>query len=86
MEFSIPTSEELISAADINEIVVEWINSEVKHLETFGDVDPTNKKPKKEVLTEKINTIADKAKNTSNLIRTLHRLAKVNSITTQLCT
>ena len=84
--FRIPTCEELISVADINEIDVEWINSEVKYLETFGDVDPTNKNPKKEVLTEKINSIADKAKNISNLIRTLHRLAKVNSNTAQLCT
>ena len=83
-----PSAEELISIGSINDLDVTWINSELCFLDevvTESTLDPTCKSSTKPQLVQKLNTIAARANDIKNLIRVLHRLAKTNATTQQIC-
>ena len=83
-----PSAEELISIETINDLDVAWINSELCFLDevlTESTLDPTCKSSTKPQLVQKLNTIAARANDIKNLIRVLHRLAKTNATSQQIC-
>ena len=80
---SIPSPEELISIASVNEIDESWVNHEIRFLENLAvDRDQKVNKPQ---LSERLNTIADRATNITNLIRVLYRLAKNSADCNKIC-
>ena len=83
-----PSAEQLISVGSINDLDVTWINSELCFLDeivTESALDPTFKNLTKPQLAQKLNKIAAQANHIKNLIRVLHRLAKTNATSQQLC-
>ena len=80
---SIPTPEELISIVSVNELDETWVNEEIQFLENLAvDRDQKVNKPQ---LSERLNTIADRATNITNLIRVLYRLTKNSAESSKIC-
>ena len=86
--FTIPSAEQLISIDNINDIDGKWIENEIAFLSSFSVEnanDPTYKNATKPVLQQKLTEVANRTSQLANLVRVLHRLAKANSNTKNLC-
>ena len=79
--------EELISVSTIEEVDIEWVNEEIKFLETLAEEKSTFLKPsfKKDDAVKKLEAICNHASSTSKLMRVMFRLAKENFNSKQLC-